>query len=198
MARLITLACIVLLAASGCGRKQSDLEQLHTAARATLAAKTLRVVARTTTLGGNAPPTTLEHIGTDARVLSGTTVLGVFIGKYVYAADNQDPSTFMRCPRGTHRFDTYAAPLRAAAHAKRVRRRGSVLIVDPLVTDKTTRTRGEVTVDGGRVRRMTLIQHPNVPGDVSPPVTIDFRFSYTSVPAITAPPSDTLEEPQAC
>lgn len=202
MARLITVLCVIVIATSGCGQKQSNVQQLRSAVRKTLTTKSFSVVATTQSLGQTTGQTKLEHIGSRARILTGTTVRGVFVGKYIYAADDTDPSVFMKCNlRGANgtvrRFDTYAGPLRSAARAKHVSRRGAAFTIDPLKMDPTTRTRARLTLAGGRVKTMTLVQLGTGP-NVSPPVTIAFRFDYGTVPAITPPPQDTLEAAPPC
>jgi len=201
MARLSATVCIVLLTVASCA-KQTDEQQLRGAIRKTLTTASFRVDATTSELGQSMGTTTLEHIGSTARVLTGMVVRGLFVGKYVYAADNTDPDLFIRCDRrgpngSVHRFDTYSQPLRQAAAAKHIKRHGDVFVIDPLTSDSTSATRGELAVAGGRVKTLTLVRR-GTGANLSPPVTISFRFSYGAVPAITAPPGDSLEQGQTC
>jgi len=201
MVRLTAAACLVVLTCAACA-KQTDEQRLRAAIRKTLTTKSFSVEATTTTLGQSTPTTTLEHVGSDARVLTGTTVRGVFVGRYIYATDNADPEVFVRCDRrqanGTvQRFDTYSDPLRRAAKARHIKHRGGVFVIDPLLTDSSARTTGELTLSGGRVKTLRLVRR-GTGANLSPPVTISFRFSYGAVPAIKAPPADSIETGQTC
>jgi hypothetical protein len=203
VARVTLAVCVALIVVTGCAQKrQTDIQQLRAAVRKTLATPSYTVDLTTTSLGRVVHRLKDEHVGSRGRVTTGTNVSGVFVGPYVYKADDNDPSSFMRCGRrskdGSLRtFDTYSDLLRTGAKSKDVKRRGSVFVFEKLLADSTGRTKGEFTIAGGRIKTMTLITFPTGP-NVSPPITVLFRFSYARVSTITAPPSDLIEQAPPC
>jgi hypothetical protein len=203
LAPLTIVLCAALVAFSGCAqKKQSNVEQVRAAVRKTLATPSFTVTATTKSLGATVNSSKAEHDGSNGRVSVASVVRGIFVGQFVYEAEDSDPGVFVKCGRrakdGSIRtFDTYSQLLRTAAKAKSVKRRGSVFVFEKLLHDSTGRTQVEFTIAGGRIKTMTLRTFPTGP-NVSPPITVVFGFSYRRVPTITPPPRDDIEDVAAC
>ncbi len=202
MAKVIAAVAVVVLVCSSCADKRSTIERIHDAARGTLGTNSYTVRETSESLGETFHRSVVEHIGQRARVKTGEQVHGVFIGDTVYVADNQDPGSFFRCGKkledGTLReFDHVSKYLRAALKATRVTRRGDRYVFPALLPAKNGRTEGDFTLDGGRVKRLKVTTFPTGP-NLTPPQEVTFVFDYGSVPEITAPPDEVVEEAAAC